>query len=93
MKGSNERKGYRGIWVDKLSKGFLTVNSKYNTGKSITSVIFFKRFYLFIHERHTQRERGRDAGRRRSRLLAGSPMWDSIPALQDHALGLSLIHI
>ena len=36
---------------------------------------FFKD--LFIHERHT--ERGRDIGRgRRSRLHAGSPMWDSI---------------
>ena len=44
--------------------------------------LFFKRFYLFIHERH--RERGRDIGRGRSRLHAGSPMWDSIPGLQDH---------
>ena len=33
--------------------------------------------YLFINERH--RERGRDTGRRRSRLHAGSPMWDLIP--------------
>ena len=41
-----------------------------------TSFLFFLilRFYLFIHERHT--ERGRDAGRGRSRLLKGSPMWD-----------------
>ena len=39
--------------------------------------IFFKRFYSFIHERHT--ERGRDIGRgRRSRLHAESLMWDSI---------------
>ena len=37
-----------------------------------------KRFYLFIHERHT--ERGRDMGR--SRLHAGSPMWDLILGLQ-----------
>ena len=36
------------------------------------------------HERH--RERGRDIGRGRSRLHAGSPMWDLIPGLQDHAL-------
>ena len=38
-----------------------------------TSFLFFifKRFYLFIHER------GRDRGR--SRLHAGSPMWDLIP--------------
>ena len=38
---------------------------------------FFKRFYLFIQER--QRERVRDTGRGRSRLPAGTPMWDSIP--------------
>ena len=46
---------------------------------------FFKRFYLFMHERH--REKGRDTGRERgSTLHAGSLMWDSIPGLQDHAL-------
>ena len=28
--------------------------------------------------------RGRDTGRGRSRLHAGSPTWDSIPGLQDH---------
>ena len=33
-----------------------------------------------------QRERGRDTGRGRSRLHAGSPMWDLILELQDHAL-------
>ena len=34
-----------------------------------------------IHERHTERERGRsrDTGRGRSRPHAGSPMQDSIP--------------
>ena len=32
-----------------------------------------------------ERERGRDTGRRRSRLHAESPTWDSIPDLQDHA--------
>ena len=46
---------------------------------------FFLRFYLFIHER--RRERDRDRGKGRSRLHAGSPMWDSIPGLQNHALG------
>ena len=45
---------------------------------------FFLRFYLFIHVRHT--ERGRDIGRGRSRLHAGSSMQDSIPGLQDHDL-------
>ena len=33
------------------------------------------------------REKGRDTGRGRSRLHAGSPMWDSILGLQDHTLG------
>ena len=55
---------------------------------------FFKDFiYLFMREgerereRERKRERGRDTGRGRSRLQAGSPMWDSIPGLQDWALG------
>ena len=44
------------------------------------SLFFFLIFiYLFIHERHTQRERQRHS-RGRSRLHAGSPMRDSIPA-------------
>ena len=38
---------------------------------------YFLKIYLFIHERH--RVRGRDTGRRRSRLLSGRLMWDSIP--------------
>ena len=46
---------------------------------------FFLRFYLFTHERHT--ERGRDTGRGRSRLHAGRLTWDSILGLQDQALG------
>ena len=37
--------------------------------------------------RDTDRERGRDTGRQRSRLLAGNPMRDSILGFQDHALG------
>ena len=36
--------------------------------------------------RDTERERGRDIGRGRSRLHAGSLVWDSIPGLQDHAV-------
>ena len=39
-------------------------------------VVFFKDFvYLFMRDTG----RGRDIGRRRSRLHAGSPMWDSLP--------------
>ena len=36
--------------------------------------------------RDRERERGRDTGKGRSRLHAGSPMQDSIPGLQDHVL-------
>ena len=35
--------------------------------------------------RDTERERARQRHRGRSRLHAGSPMWDSILGLQDHA--------
>ena len=45
--------------------------------------IFFKIFiYPFIRDT----ERGRNTGRGRSRLYAGSPMQDLIPGLQGHAL-------
>ena len=40
--------------------------------------------YLFM--RGTEREKGRDTGRWRSRLHAGSPMRDSIPEPQDPTL-------
>ena len=40
---------------------------------------FFLKFYLFMRDT----ERKADIGRWRSRLLAGSPMWDSIPGLWD----------
>ena len=38
-------------------------------------------------EREREREKGRDTGGGRSRLHAGSPIWDLIPGLQDHAPG------
>ena len=57
------------------------------TAEYMFSFLFLKRFYLFIHERHRLRERGRDTGRGRSRPHAGSLMQDSIPGLQDHTLG------
>ena len=58
-------------------------------GTSLPFILFFiyffsQRFYLFIHERHT--EKGRDTGRGKSRLPVGSPMWDSIPGLWDQDL-------
>ena len=50
---------------------------------------FFLRFFIHLFMRHTERdrERVRDPGRGRSRLHAGSLMWDSIPGAQDQALG------
>ena len=36
---------------------------------------------------HRERVKGRDTGRGRSRLHAGSPTWDSIWGLQDPAPG------
>ena len=38
-------------------------------------------------EREIERDRGRDTGRGKSRLHAGTPTWDLILGLQDHALG------
>ena len=46
----------------------------------MVSGIFFSSVHLFIHEKH--RERGRDIGRGKSRLPAGSLMWDP----RDHNL-------
>ena len=50
----------------------------------ICMVNFFS--FFFIYSWKTQRKRGRDIGRGRSRLHAGSPMWDPVPGLRDHAL-------
>ena len=47
---------------------------------------FFLRFYLFIHERHTERDRDIGRGREWSRHPVGSPIRDSIPGPQDHTL-------
>ena len=44
---------------------------------------FFLKIYLFMRDT----ERGKDTGRGRSRLHAGSPMRDLILSLQDHVLG------
>ena len=46
---------------------------------------------LFMYGSHRERERERERQRHRQRekqaLCTGSPMWDSIPGLQDHTLG------
>ena len=44
-------------------------------------LFFLRFFYLFMRDT----EKGRDKGRGGSRLHAGSPTWDSILGLQDHA--------
>ena len=50
---------------------------------------FLKILFLCIHERHREREGGRQRHRQREKQTpsTGSPMWDSIPGLQDRALG------
>ena len=40
-----------------------------------------------MRDREGQRQAEEEAGRGRSKLPAGSLMWDSILGLQDHALG------
>ena len=50
----------------------------------LTSIYFFLRFYLFIHERH--RDRGRDTGRGKSRVPVESLMQDSLPGPWNHDL-------
>ena len=48
--------------------------------------IFFLILFIYSWETH----RDRDTGRGRSRLHAGSLMWDLIPGLQDYTLGQRL---
>ena len=56
-------------------------------------ILFYFIFKDFIYslmrdtQREREKERGRDTDRGRNRPHAGSPIWDSIPGLQDHALG------
>uniref|UniRef100_A0A8C0LQD3 Nucleolar and spindle associated protein 1 n=1 Tax=Canis lupus dingo TaxID=286419 RepID=A0A8C0LQD3_CANLU len=38
-------------------------------------------------KKENESQNGSQTSAGRSRLHAGSPMWDSIPGLQDHALG------
>ena len=63
-------------------------------GPSLAALIMTFIFKRFIHERHMggkeregqEGDRGRDTGRGRSRLHAGSPMQDSILGPWDHTL-------
>ena len=45
-------------------------------------VLFIFKDFIYLFMRYTEREAEGEAGSH-----AGSPMWDSIPGLQDHALG------
>ena len=54
------------------------------SGGRVYAVLFIFKDFICLFMRDT--ERGRDVGRGRSRLHAGSLMQDSIQGLQDHAL-------
>uniref|UniRef100_A0A8C0R446 Dedicator of cytokinesis 1 n=1 Tax=Canis lupus dingo TaxID=286419 RepID=A0A8C0R446_CANLU len=49
--------------------------------------IFFLNFYLFIIVTQRERERQRHRQKEKQAPCTGSPTWDSIPGLQDRALG------
>ena len=75
-----EKKQFWTVWP-------LGMNSKVHTtectwSQSGEAILFLKKrfIYLFIQR---EWERGKDT----SRLHAGSPVWDSIPGLQDHTPG------
>lgn len=54
----------------------------------LDKILFLDFIYLFMRDSEREREKGRDTGRgRSSRLHAGNLTWDTIPGLQDHALG------
>ena len=63
----------RSHWDRRLAQGICSYPDPF--------ILFLKRCYLFIHERH------RDTGRGRNKLHAGNLMRDSILGLQDHTLG------
>ena len=50
------------------------------------NVFFFFFDFIYLFMRDNEREAGRDMGRGRSRLHAGSLMWDLILGPWDHAL-------
>ena len=52
--------------------------------EGLWGIFFFGKDFIYLFMR--DRERGRDTGRGRSRLSAGTLMWDLIPGLWDHDL-------
>ena len=66
-----------------IKEGWMSQFSQMGQGRYIQESDIFFLFTIV-----TERERGRDTGRGRSRLHApGSPTWDSIRGLQDRAPG------
>ena len=60
-----------------------------NLQMEIKSLRFLKNIsFIFMRDK----DRGRDIGRERSRLHAGSLTWDSIRGLQDHSPGCERKH-
>ena len=78
------RKRTRDLSNEKLESREYSVGNENRDEDRHTSA-FLKKDFIYLFMRDT--ERSRDTGRGRSRLHAGSPMWDSIPGLQDHTLG------
>ena len=57
---------------------------------SLRFYFFFKNFFnvfMIVTERERERERQRHRQREKQAPCTGSPTWDSIPGLQDRALG------
>ena len=49
--------------------------------------LFILFYFIFIYDSHRERERQRHRQREKQAPCTGSPTWDSIPGLQDCALG------
>ena len=66
-----------GLNLRTLSQNQEPTEHQLNHPGAFSFLYFFKKiFYLFMHERHREIERGRDIDRGRSRLHAGSLMRD-----------------
>ena len=70
---------------NKLKELFRYFGWKHFVGTVLQIHFFF--FKDLIYSWETQRKRGKDSDRGRSRFHIGSPMWDSIPGLQGPVLG------
>ena len=80
--GGSSPRDFRGIAALLMPRFHVSGLQNYKGISRFVVIYFFSK--NFIHETYTHR--GRDPGRGRSRLHAGSPMWDSIPGPRGHAL-------